>query len=80
MKPTEINDGGPAFPHIKFSEKGKVEICPQGVMSLRDYFAAQALAGLLSSGERTKGWEEFIAYDSYLIADAMLERKPDAGV
>jgi hypothetical protein len=49
-------------------------------MSLRDYFAAQALAGLLSSGERTKGWEEFIAYDSYLIADAMLERKPDAGV
>jgi hypothetical protein len=70
---SSINDGsGPAFPTLFIeSEYGS----GYKGMTLRDYFAAQALAGLLSSGVKSKGWEETIAYDSYKIADAMLVRR-----
>jgi hypothetical protein len=69
---TEINDGGPAFPHFKFAENGKVEILPQGGMTLRDYFAAQALAGMLTRKE-SDGWtNREVAGDCYSYADAML--------
>ena len=66
----QTNDGGPAFPAPAYA----ANITDKG-MTLRDYFAAQALAGLLSSGVKSKGWEETIAYDSYKIADAMLVRR-----
>ena len=70
-----INDGGSAFPRpVSFSEEGGTHRGTLG-MTLRDYFAGQALTGLLSSGERSIRWEETIAYDSYKIADAMLVRK-----
>jgi hypothetical protein len=65
-----INDGGPAFPAPAYA----ANITDKG-MTLRDYFAAQALAGLLYSGVKSKGWEETIAYYSYKIADAMLVRR-----
>lgn len=82
-----INDGGPAFPHFKFSENGKVEICPQGGMTLRDYFAAQALAGISPhiEGEidkldsdskyfdkRLNEWYQCAAIRAYCYADKML--------
>jgi hypothetical protein len=42
-------------------------------MSLRDYFAAAALQGLL---ERDSGWApETVAEVSYAFADAMLEER-----
>lgn len=48
-------------------------------MSLRDYFAGQALVGLLASGPHDCG-EHGLAHDAYLHADAMLayreENKP----
>jgi hypothetical protein len=67
-----IKDGGPAFPNFQFTENGKVEICPQGGMSLRDYFAAQALAGMLTRKE-SDGWtNREVAGDCYSYADAML--------
>jgi hypothetical protein len=63
------NDGGPAFPSDRFSELG---------MSLRDYFAGQALAGILADPER-HGFNELhaeceftIAEDAYILADAMI--------
>jgi hypothetical protein len=72
-----INDGGPAFPHFKIDPySSKVEICPQGGMSLRDWFAGQALAGIcapLYDDESPTIWKhrEF-AKGAYMFADAML--------
>jgi len=45
----EINDGGPAFPFPDIvNANGDVQSGCNG-MSLRDYFAGQALTGLLSN-------------------------------
>lgn len=53
-----INDGGPAFPSasvqtVFIEELGRYDDRlgpPMGGMSLRDYFAAKALAGIFASG------------------------------
>ena len=71
---TQPNDGGPAFPSDRFGELG---------MSLRDWFAGQALAGLcISRPERGHIWQRFSDDASelcYMIADAMLKaRESDA--
>ena len=66
---TEINDGGPAFPHFKFAENGKVEILPQGGMTLRDYLAGQALEKASRGSDRSA---DEIAKRAFYIADAML--------
>jgi hypothetical protein len=70
-----INDGGPAFP----SEQGHT---PDGLwnqtyatgMSLRDYFAAAALAPIVTSAiaARRSLDEEVAAHAAYIMADAML--------
>lgn len=63
------NDGGTAFP---ISDRGAVE----PGMSLRDWFAGQALAGMLADSN-VKGQPVVIADGAYRLADAMLEaRKP----
>jgi len=48
---SKINDGGPAFPEaIAVGPSG--DVYPgMGGMSLRDWFAGQALTGLISSSE-----------------------------
>lgn len=84
------NDGGPAFPGkgivghrkhsgLQYSEHHPGEPIKGDIpgMSLRDYFAAKALSGLLSDLTK-KGADEpkDFARVSYAIADAMLsERK-----
>ncbi len=70
------NDGGPAFPRAgtdtSYSQEG---------MSLRDWFAGQALAGMLagfSKGERDGGparFHEGNCDTAYQIADAMLRAR-----
>lgn len=76
---TPYNDGGQAFPRpVSFSEEGGTHRGCLG-MTLRDYFAGQALAGMLSNSS-TRG-AAFYAECSYTQADAMLasrERKEDA--
>jgi hypothetical protein len=70
----EIKDGGPAFPHEQHGDYDKPG------MSLRDYFAAQALTvvasveapTLLTRGRTAEDMAGFIARVSYLLADAML--------
>lgn len=65
----KTDDGGPAFP----TEETEQYIAGWG-MSLRDYFAAQAIAGMnivMSSG----GAAENKAAIAYEIADAMLARR-----
>ena len=57
-------DGGPAFPNY-YGNPG---------MSLRDYFAGQALAGLLACMKTTGSKKDF-AMDAYMQADAMLAER-----
>ncbi len=76
-----INDGGPAFP-------GKNENRDHEFhgMALRDWFAGQALNGILRSeegtdGEPCLGMREGLVYakECYCMADAMIaEREKDA--
>ena len=72
------NDGGPAFPGFDLiNQEGRRN--PAG-MTLRDYFAGQALAGILASANfgNVKDW---IGAKAYEVADSMLaarERKEEA--
>ena len=72
--------GGPAFParhlHLASNEHG---------MTLRDYFAAKAMQGLLAANwcesyrelESSVGWN-MVAADAYRMADAMLAERSNA--
>ena len=79
--------GGPAYPSIASNNTennligfvGEV-IKPghqvhYGGMTIRDYFAAAAMQGVLSNGNTifNEGWMKGLARGSYEIADAMLE-------
>ena len=64
-------DGGPAFP-LKTSE---LPYRPAfDGMSLRDYFAGQALAGLLAN-PNTRETRTDTALAAYFIADALLKAR-----
>jgi hypothetical protein len=68
---SEINDGGFAFPRSgsHFTQAG---------MSLRDWFAGQALAGMLAAESQHltfKGNWPDAAEQAYQIADAMVDQK-----
>jgi hypothetical protein len=63
------NTGGQAFPNEGFNGWGK----PEEGMTLRDYFAAKAMQGLLA-GTKT-GSATVLATDSYKMADAMLKAR-----
>lgn len=75
---TTINDGGPAFPARKVDEDG-VETQAYG-MSLRDYFAGQAMQAILSLGndytyETDMKVKDIVARDAYHVADAMIKAR-----
>lgn len=72
----------PAFPTFNVRDNGTFTL--SGGMSLRDYFAAKALQGLLSapadaisqdSGPNSMGSNEYAALEAYRFADAMLEAR-----
>jgi hypothetical protein len=72
-----IQEHGPAFP---VSDLSKTQ-CPG--MDLRDYFAAQALPGLIAHGEALvtdrynpqSTMADVVASHAYFIADAMLNAR-----
>jgi hypothetical protein len=74
------NTGGPAFPYPFYDEKGH---CIDGIdgMTLRDYFAAKALQGLLADPEPFDLWDgdktiaDTYAREAYVYADAMLRAR-----
>ena len=73
---SEINDGGPAFPR-----DGGEAVGTDG-MSLRDWFAGQALAGTLASLVPNESWPagqpdpfDALAASAYRQADAMLKAR-----
>jgi len=85
-----MKDGGPAFPQ-PCTDQGYAANTPYdmagGGMSLRDYFAAKAMQGVLANSEFEKFRQsldedipeeiqiEAIATMSYEIADAMIEAR-----
>ena len=92
-----IKDGGPAFPATRLEENplfDSLSMQPQprfipveyGGMTLRDYFAAQALIGLLSCEPWVRGldssltttpgqFKPYVAAHAYYMADAMLAER-----
>jgi len=90
---SSINDGGPAFPHPEEGYWEDPKTCNNWKtytgMTLRDYFAGQALAGSLASQTPDSYWafaalpEEItndiakngIARLSYDLADAMIKAR-----
>lgn len=69
---TERDTGGPAFPDGSTNPWGVPE---KAGMTLRDYFAAKAMLGLLTSTRISK--PDWIANDSYEMADAMLKAREE---
>lgn len=61
--------GGPAYP-VSWSMDGETVAVPG--MTLRDYFAGQALANRYTDDERSAGK---VAEWAYQVADAMLEER-----
>ena len=68
----ELKDGGPAFPLQSIGPH-----FPAGYagMTLRDYFAAKALAGILANTSDKCASTSTIASCCYELADAMLEAR-----
>jgi hypothetical protein len=76
------NTGGPAFPQNTKIVAAAGQELHQGFiggMTLRDYFAAKAMQGLISSRhtDYENGWydEEQLAGSAYKMADAMLKAR-----
>lgn len=76
---TKIKDGGPAFPRMP----NPLNIEGERGMSLRDYFAGQALMGLLSGNDDYtnvpvgEGVHNHVAKNCYAFADAMLKAREE---
>jgi hypothetical protein len=73
MTNEQINDGGQAFP-MSFGYESE----NYSGMSLRDWFAGQALAGMLANaGGNRELHKQSLAEISYAQADAMLVARKD---
>jgi hypothetical protein len=71
MTDTTHTDGGPAFPMWDRTYPGEAD----SGMSLRDWFAGQAMAGLLAkSRDSFVEWHEYASW-AYGAADAMLAER-----
>lgn len=72
MNDKHINDGGPAFPLQSIGPE-----FPPGYagMTLRDFFAANAMQGLAANPEAWDMTDEKVAEWAYNAADAMLKAR-----
>jgi hypothetical protein len=68
------NDGGPAFPHLHESSQRINQTEMHGGMTLRDYFAAKAMQGMMADHTRDNSPAEISEW-AYKIADAMLKER-----
>lgn len=74
-----LKDGGPAFPRVTSDcddHDGVTQYDGVPGMSLRDYFAGQAMMGMLSNREEHMAFDrDSCAGESYRYADAMLRAR-----
>lgn len=80
---SKIDDGGPAFPDFFDYSKhgaGGVIVAKAGGLSIRDWFAGQALVGIgmwcpsnVVGAERPRAVAEY----AYAVADAMIAARKD---
>ena len=79
-----IRDGGPAHPHLSCSYDGQCSVTDREApgLSVRDYFAAAALTGLLAlssddgpCGESHEEIKARLARVAYGYADALLTQR-----
>ena len=63
------DNGGPAFG--EFKRVGDVAMRDGGI-SIRDYFAAKAMQGMIAAAGYHRGEVDFMAESAYDCADAML--------
>lgn len=68
---SNTNTGGPAFPTPRYERGDMYSIG----MTLRDYFAAKALQGMLAENGGGPMRNNTLAEFSYEIADAMLKAR-----
>ena len=71
------NDGGPAFPVRYSNEVDGPTVMPTRGMALRDYFAAEALMGMMASRnpKSPRFRPDAVAEYVYAVADAMLKAR-----
>ena len=70
------DNGGSAFPVREWIGPNDQMIWPETGMSLRDWFAGQALAGLSSRlGYHPKSDPADVVGDAYTLADAMIAER-----
>lgn len=70
----QIDDGGPAYPCEAYQCPQDTETTKYRGMSLRDWFAGQALAGLLADPNGS-GDMDAITRGTYMLADKMLSAR-----
>jgi len=66
------NTGGPAFPQTYIDKEYNPYMIDTTGMTLRDYFAAKAMQGLISNGGSS---HKEVAQAAYIVADAMLKER-----
>lgn len=71
---SRINTGGPAFPYEYFDKQLNQARVMAG-MTLRDYFAAKAMQGLLLDDNGDFSDRNWMAEKAYAFADAMLKAR-----
>ena len=70
---SNTNTGGPAFPASYYTDDG--QWAKRDGMTLRDYFAAKALQGLIGTGTERGMIYDRVAEVAYMYADAMLKAR-----
>lgn len=76
MSALKINDGGAAFPSESACASWQCRK-PSSGMSLRDWFAGQAVAGLLAQPADPEYGLRYFARSAYLMADEMLKAREE---
>lgn len=78
---SKIDDGGSAFPEAQRLFDNDTQswvVMSKGGMSLRDYFAAAALSGLMHNPSNQRSLAMDDATYCYAIADAMLAARKES--